>query len=72
MHISKECFVRYNVVQLFPIKSLYTDYMNAFMNRATETGLIGKIITDIEWIVERIATKTNKQVLYIVLTLFKI
>ncbi|XP_011501708.1 PREDICTED: glutamate receptor ionotropic, kainate 5 [Ceratosolen solmsi marchali] len=62
MHISKECFVRYNVVQLFPVKSLYTKYMNTFVNRAIETGLIEKIISDIEWIIQRIATKTNRQI----------
>lgn len=63
MHVSDECFVRYNVVQLFPAKSLYTKAMNGFVSRATETGLLSKIINDIDWEIQRVAIMTNKQVL---------
>lgn len=62
MHVSDECFVRYNVVQLFPAKSLYTKSMNDFVSRATETGLIEKIVSDIDWEVQRAAVISNKQV----------
>lgn len=61
MHISDECFVRFNVVQLFPAKSLYTQYMNKFISKATENGLFNKIVMDIDWEVQRRATQTNKQ-----------
>lgn len=64
MHVSDECFVRYNVVQLFQAKSLYTATMNGFVSRATETGLVDKIVADIDWEVQRIATKLKRQVYY--------
>ncbi|XP_016844519.1 ionotropic receptor 21a isoform X1 [Nasonia vitripennis] len=62
MHVSDECFVRYNVVQLFPAKSLYTKSMNGFVARVTETGLLDKIINDIEWEMQRVAMMTKKQI----------
>ncbi|XP_014213410.1 ionotropic receptor 21a [Copidosoma floridanum] len=62
MHISEECFVRYNVVQLYPNGSLYTRSMNDFVLRATETGLIGQMVTDIDWQLQRNTMLMNKQI----------
>lgn len=62
MHISDECFVRFNVIQVLPVKSLYTRRMSKFVSRATENGLLDKIATDVDWEVQRLAIKTNKQV----------
>ena len=62
MHVSDECFVRYNVVQLFAVKSLYTEPMNGFVTRAMQTGLVAGLMRDIDREVQREAMKKKKQV----------
>ncbi|KAJ8683603.1 hypothetical protein QAD02_019395 [Eretmocerus hayati] len=62
MHVSNECFVRFNVVYLFPAKSLYTESVDNFIKRATETGLADKIIGDVDWEIQRIATNMHRQI----------
>lgn len=62
MHLSKECFVRFNTVLVFPLKSFYIEPINKIIFRSTETGLLNKIIHDIDWEIQRIAISNQKQV----------
>ncbi|KAL7301884.1 hypothetical protein TKK_0005486 [Trichogramma kaykai] len=63
MHISQECFVRYNVVQLFPRKSLYTRYVDGFVLRAQQSGLVDRMRNQVDWQVQRAAINDNKQII---------
>ncbi|XP_043285593.1 ionotropic receptor 21a [Venturia canescens] len=56
MHISSECFVRYEVTMVLPIESIYTETFNKVIIRARQSGLAQKIVRDVEWDVQRSST----------------
>ncbi|XP_058803801.1 cilia- and flagella-associated protein 58-like [Phymastichus coffea] len=62
LHVSGECFVRFQVVQLLPRGSLLTGRLSAFVARAAEHGLLGRIAADVDWEVQRLARLAGRKV----------
>lgn len=56
LHISKECFVPFNVAIIFPLHSVYGDHLNKGLNMIIQSGIINKLKSDVEWEMMRSAT----------------
>lgn len=53
MHISNECFANYGVTIVLPAQSIYTESLRNVIVRARQSGLLQKIVRDVEWDVQR-------------------
>ncbi|KAK6621468.1 hypothetical protein RUM44_001275 [Polyplax serrata] len=56
LHISKDCFVPFGVSFVFPRKAIYADKFNEYILRIQQTGLMGKLLNEFKWEVERSST----------------
>lgn len=62
LHISKDCFVPFGVSFVFPRKAIYADKFNEYILRIQQTGLMGKLLNEFKWEVERSSTGKLLQV----------
>lgn len=58
LHISKECFVPFNIAIIFPLNSVYVEIFNKGVRRVIQSGILSKLKSDIEW--EKVRSANGK------------
>lgn len=53
LYISKECFVPFGVSYVFPRNAIYADKFSEYILRIQQSGLMGKLLNEFKWEIER-------------------
>lgn len=49
LHVASECYVPFNIAIAYKKKFVFRNIFNKFILRAQQSGLLTKIVKDIEW-----------------------
>lgn len=53
LHISEECFSIFGIAMIFPKNSIYKDRFNEAILRFQSSGLMEKVISDVNWAIQK-------------------